>query len=81
MQYVIHDKKYNFKLAFDTETSAYLRTEILDEQGNDTGIDPFMAVYPHLIDVGIMGHCIHGQTGLCVKPGIGCCRSGEECKN
>lgn len=35
-----------------------------------------MASYPHLIDVGIMGHCIHGQTGLCAKAGIGCYQSG-----
>ena len=76
MQYVIHDKKYNFKSAFDTETGAYVRTGILDGQGNDTGIDPFMASYPHLIDVGIMGHCIHGKTGLCAKAGIGCYQSG-----
>lgn len=35
-----------------------------------------MASYPHLIDVGIMGHCIHGKTGLCAKAGIGCYQSG-----
>lgn len=39
------------------------------------GVDPFMASYPHLIDVGIMGHCIHGKTGLCAKAGIGCYQS------
>lgn len=76
MKYIIEDKKYNFKFAFDTDTGAYIRTGILDEQGNDTGKDPFMASYPHLIDVGIMGHCIHGKTGLCVKAGIGCYQSG-----
>ena len=75
-RYVIHDKKYHFKFAFDTESGAYIRTGILDEDGNDTGIDPFMASYPHLIDVGIMGHCIHGKTGLCAKAGIGCYQSG-----
>lgn len=32
--------------------------------------------FPHLIDVGVMGHCIHGKTGLCVKAGIGCYQSG-----
>ena len=54
----------------------YLRTGVLDSEGRDTGIDPFMASYPHLIDVGIMGHCIHGKTGLCSKAGIGCYQSG-----
>lgn len=53
-----------------------MRTGILDENGKDTGVDPFMASYPHLIDVGIMGHCIHGKTGLCAKAGIQCYQSG-----
>ena len=54
MRYIIEDKKYHFKSAFDTETGAYVRTGVLDEKGKDTGTDPFMASYPHLIDVGIM---------------------------
>ena len=76
MKYIIHDKKNNFKYAFDTETGFYLRTGILDENGKDTGVDPFMGSFPHLIDVGVMGHCIHGKTGLCVKAGIQCYQSG-----
>lgn len=76
MKYTIQDKKYRFISAFDTDTGAYVRTGILDRNGKDTGIDPFMASYPHLIDVGIMGHCIHGKTGLCAKAGIGCYQSG-----
>lgn len=76
MRYIVHDKKYSFKFAFDTDTGMYIRTGILDENGKDTGIDPFMASFPHLIDVGVMGHCIHGKTGLCVKAGIGCYQSG-----
>lgn len=76
MRYTIDDTKYHFKTAFDTETGAYLRTGILDENGLDTGVDPFMASFPHLIDVGVMGHCIHGKTGLCAKAGIGCYQSG-----
>lgn len=76
MRYIIIDKKYNFKTAFDTNTGAYVRTGILDKDGKDSGVDPFMASFPHLIDVGVMGHCIHGKTGLCVKAGIGCYQSG-----
>ena len=76
MQYIIEDKRYSFKSAFDTETGAYVRTGVLDENGADTGVDPFMASYPHLIDVGIMGHCIHGKTGLCAKAGIVCYQRG-----
>ncbi len=76
MKYVTHDLKYHFKSAFDTETGAYVRTGILDKKGKDTGVDPFMASFPHLIDVGVMGHCIHGKTGLCAKAGIECYQSG-----
>lgn len=76
MQYIIRDARYRFCSAFDTKTGAYMRTGIIDENGHDTGVDPFMASYPHLIDVGIMGHCIHGKTGLCAKAGIGCYQSG-----
>ena len=76
MKYIISDKKYKFNTLFDTEKGTYIRTGILDDKNQDTGIDPFMASYPHLIDVGIMGHCIHGKTGLCTKAGIGCYQSG-----
>jgi radical SAM protein with 4Fe4S-binding SPASM domain len=76
MRYQITDKRYNFKSFFDTETGFYLRTGILDEKGKDTGVDPFMASFPHLIDVGVMGHCVHGKTGLCAKAGIGCYQNG-----
>lgn len=76
MRYTITDQSYKFVTAFDTQSGAYVRTGILDDWGRDTGEDPFMASFPHLVDVGIMGHCIHGQTGLCVKAGIGCYQSG-----
>ena len=76
MKYRIIDKRFRFYSIFDTETGAYLRTGILDEKGKDTGVDPFMGSFPNLIDVGVMGHCIHGKTGLCVKAGIGCYQSG-----
>ena len=51
MRYIINDTKYHFKSAFDTETGAYVRTGVLDKDGHDTGADPFMASFPHLIDV------------------------------
>ncbi len=76
MRYVIEDRRYRFRSAFDMETGAYVRTGILDDEGHDTGVDPFMASFPHLIDVGVMGSCAHGKTGLCVRAGIGCYQSG-----
>ena len=76
MNQKIVDEKYHFNAVFNPQTGAYVRTGILNEQGWDTGVDPFRASFPHLIDVGIMGHCIHGKTGLCVKAGVGCYQSG-----
>lgn len=76
MNHVIYDNQYNYKYYFDSDTGFYMRTGILDKEGKDTGIDPFMASYPHLIDVGIMGHCIHGESGLCKAAGIQCYQSG-----
>lgn len=72
----LYDSVYQFVFAFDNKTGFYIRTGILDQDMNDTGVDPFMASFPHLIDVGIMGRCVHGQTGLCLKAGIGCYQSG-----
>ena len=40
---------------FNPNTGFYMRTGILDENGKDTGKDPFMTEFPELIDVGIMG--------------------------
>lgn len=76
MRHRILDETYHFLTFFDDQTGAYLRTGIL-EDGKDTGVDPFMASFPHLIDVGIMGHCAHGKSGLCAKAGIGCYQSGR----
>ena len=76
MKYRLVDRKYKFFSYFDTDTGTYLRSGIIDENGKDTGKDPFMASFPHLIDVGVMGHCIHGKTGLCTKAGIECYQRG-----
>ncbi len=53
-----------------------MRTGIIDENGHDTGEDPFMASFPQLIDIGIMGHCKHGLSGLCMESGVQCYQSG-----
>lgn len=76
MNQKIIDQKYHFLSMFNPKTGAYVRTGIINEHGFDSGLDPFMASFPHLIDVGIMGHCIHGKTGLCLKAGVGCYQSG-----
>ena len=68
-------KNCDFISAFDPKTGRYIRTGIIRD-GKDTGEDPFMAPFPELLDVGIMGHCIQGKTGLCVQAGIQCYQDG-----
>jgi radical SAM protein with 4Fe4S-binding SPASM domain len=69
------DKKNKFVSTFNSQTGFYVRTGII-EDGVDTGVDPFMSSFPELIDVGIMGHCIHGKSGLCIKSGVQCYQNG-----
>ena len=77
-----YDDKNKFKSMFDPATGFYMRTGVI-ENGVDTNIDPFMTSFPELIDVGIMGHCIHGSSGLCVKAGVQCYQNGlgTHCEN
>lgn len=70
------DKTNKFVSLFDSKTGFYVRSGVIDEWGADTGVDPFMAEFSQLIDVGIMGHCDHGKSGLCVKSGVKCYQSG-----
>ena len=72
------DVKNNFAEIFNPLTGFYMRTGILDKAGHDTGVDPFMRSFPNLLDVGIMGHCKHGESGLCMKSGIQCYQNGLE---
>ncbi len=72
----IIDKSKRFVSIFNPRNGFYMRTGILDDHGHDTGYDPFMASFPQLIDVGIMGHCIHGLSGLCMESGVQCYQSG-----
>lgn len=76
MMYVKIDNNNKFISKFNPETGFYLRTGILDDNGKDTGIDPFMSSFPELIDVGVMGHCIHGSSGLCIQSGVQCYQNG-----
>lgn len=52
------DKKNKFVSMFNTDTGFYMRSGVLDENGNDTGVDPFMADFPELLDIGIMQTCV-----------------------
>jgi radical SAM protein with 4Fe4S-binding SPASM domain len=70
------DIKNKFISFFNPKTGFYVRTGILDITGKDTGEDPFMCDYPELIDVGIMGTCDHGKSGMCIAAGVGCYQNG-----
>lgn len=70
------DKDNRFVEYFNERTGMYMRSGILKDK-KDTGVDPFCRNFPALLDVGIMGHCIHGKTGLCEKAGIECYQNGK----
>lgn len=71
------DDRYNFKSFFDKNNGTYVRSGIFVD-GKETSDNPFRASFPHLIDVGIMGHCTHGISGLCEAAGIGCYQNGRD---
>lgn len=71
------DEKYHFKSFFDKRNGTYVRSGII-VNGKETSENPFRASFPHLIDVGIMGHCTHGMSGLCEAAGIGCYQNGRD---
>lgn len=70
------DNEHNFFEVFNSKNGTYIRSGILDEKEKDTGVDPFMRDFPALIDVGVMGKCVHGTSGLCAKSGIQCYQNG-----
>lgn len=71
------DHTYRFVTVFDPKTGFSLRSDVIDHQGNYTGKDPFMAEFPELIDIGIMGHCLHGLSGRCKVSKVECYQSGD----
>ena len=69
------DLSQHFISLFNAVDGTYIRSSVI-RNGEEADEEPFRASFPHLIDVGIMGHCIHGKTGLCRAAGIGCYQSG-----
>lgn len=74
------DKKNKFVSMFNPDTGFYMRSGVIDENGKDTGVDPFMTSFPELLDIGLMGHCVHGASGLCLKSGVQCYQNGLKTK-
>lgn len=73
-------KDDSFVSLFDERTGLYMRTGVL-KNGRDTGEDAFMASFPEMLDVGIMGHCVHGLSGLCLSSGVQCYQRGNSIDN
>lgn len=69
------DKKNKFISMFNPLTGFYMRSGVI-KNGKDTGVDPFMTSFPELLDIGVMGHCVHGANGLCIKSGVQCYQNG-----
>lgn len=53
-----YDKKNKFREVFNPNTGFYMRSGVLNENGEDSGVDPFMRCFPSLIDIGIMERCV-----------------------
>ncbi len=70
-----YDSENRFVSSFNPSTGFYFRTGVL-ENGKDTGRDPFQSSFPELLDVGVMGHCAHGLSGLCARSGVQCYQTG-----
>lgn len=68
-------KEKDFISCFNEKNGQYFRSGII-KNGVDTGVDPFMTSFPELLDVGIMGHCVHGKSGLCMTSGVECYQDG-----
>jgi radical SAM protein with 4Fe4S-binding SPASM domain len=73
---IVRDTKYNYISIFNPDNGQGIRSNIYDENEQDTGIDPFMGSFPELLDIGIMGSCAHGKSGLCAESGVQCYQNG-----
>jgi len=70
------DKKNKFISTFNPATGFYVRTGVINKEGKDTGVDPFMGDSPSLIDCGIMGVCKNAK--LCT---VGCYQGKNKKEN
>lgn len=72
-----YDTLAKYRYSFNYKTGVYKRYSHNNDKFEDTHVEVFAANFPHLIDVGIMGHCTHGQSGLCLKSGVQCYQQGS----
>lgn len=69
------DNRFGFFELFNDETGTLVRSNVLNN-GCETDRLPPMRSFPELIDIGIMGSCSAGKTGLCRNAGVDCYQQG-----
>lgn len=69
------DNRFRFIELFNDETGMLIRSNVL-EHGIETKQLPMMRSFPELIDIGIMGACNAGKSGLCRNAGVDCYQRG-----
>lgn len=70
------DERYRYGAIFDPLTGKGARSTVVDAYGNPTEEEAFRGSFPELLDIGIMGHCEHGESGLCLASGVQCYQKG-----
>ncbi|MDO4810465.1 MAG: radical SAM protein [Eubacteriales bacterium] len=70
-----YDKKYRFVELFEDTTGVLIRSNVLKNE-IETNQLPIMRSFPELIDIGIMGACEAGRTGICVSANVDCYQCG-----
>ena len=65
------DRKYNFIELFNKENGTLARSNIICN-GIETDEEPLLRSFPELIDIGVMGTCYAGLSGMCKKAGVDC---------
>lgn len=65
------DPKYNFVEFFNQRNGTLIRTNIIKDNV-ETTVEPHMRSFPELIDIGVMGTCYAGLSGICRNAGIDC---------
>ncbi len=71
-----YDCNLRYKYFFNYKTGEAIRSNYFTEAFEYTNTDVFAANFPHMVDIGIMGHCSHGRSGLCLKSGVQCYQNG-----
>ncbi len=64
------------KVVFNAAKRNYMRNGKPDSGGNITECETFFEPYPRSLEIGIMGRCDTGMSGICINSGIQCCQDG-----